>query len=260
MIFNLTTGQANALPVLEEAYPQDAAVSYKYGSSASALFEVVFAQHGRPAQYSYQWYLDGTAVAGENQSRLVLSGLNEEKTHEIVCDVTNKAGMVTSRTAKLTVTMERTYLYNQGDENQDLTGGWGTVVVSKSDWSSTGVTATKYAAKMEAVCSGATGDTNNRAVFQTANKIDVTDYSVLSAEVSLSGYYSHAMLALTSTKYTSSNSVTPVSSGNTATKGNSTITKDVSALTGSYYVVVSLYRGPNMAGGGSMQCTQVMLK
>lgn len=94
-------GARKILPVLNGAYPADASVTYNYGGSASATFKVVIETEGKPAEYTYQWYVDGAAVSGATGTSYTLS-TSTEITKRVYCKVTNAAGTVTSRTATLT--------------------------------------------------------------------------------------------------------------------------------------------------------------
>ena len=94
-------GQAYKLPVLNESYPQDAMVVASAG--ASAAFSLVIAEPGNPAEYTYKWYKGGNLVSGATGPALNLTGLTAATTTNIYCEVTNKAGTVTSRVATLTV-------------------------------------------------------------------------------------------------------------------------------------------------------------
>lgn len=106
MIFNISTGPARSLPVLDSAYPQN--VSTEIGGSAA--FEVRISQDGKPAEYTYQWYYDGNAVPGATGRTYTRTA--EKGTHSVRCSVTSKAGTVFSRTA--TVTADTLYLYKNG--------------------------------------------------------------------------------------------------------------------------------------------------
>jgi hypothetical protein len=101
MIFNVISARLYALPVLDSNFPGDVAAEYDYGSSTSATFNVEIEKNGNPAQYSYQWYLDGEPV-GDNSASYTAE-FDTEGSHEVYCKVSNKAGAVTSRTAAVSV-------------------------------------------------------------------------------------------------------------------------------------------------------------
>lgn len=94
-------GQAYKLPVLNPAYPQD--VTIVASANGSATFGVAISEPGNPAEYTYKWYRGGSVIAGATGSSVTISGLTAAQTDTVYCEVTNKAGTVTSRVAALTV-------------------------------------------------------------------------------------------------------------------------------------------------------------
>lgn len=94
-------GQAYKLPVLSESYPQD--VTVVASANGSAVFSVQITEPGSPAEYTYKWYKGGNLVSGTTGATLNLTGLTAATTTTVYCEVTNKAGTVTSRVATLTV-------------------------------------------------------------------------------------------------------------------------------------------------------------
>lgn len=88
-------------PVLNTSYPAN--VSVLESASASATFNVAIATAGNPASYTYQWYVNNTAVSGATASTYTRTGLTAAGTYTVYCKVTNAAGTVQSRTATLTV-------------------------------------------------------------------------------------------------------------------------------------------------------------
>lgn len=105
MIFNISNAPARVLPVLNSSYPQD--VSLMESASGSATFQVQIATDGKPAKYTYQWYVNGSAVSGANGTSFTKTGLTSAASYTVYCTVTNKAGTVTSRVATLTVTSSK---------------------------------------------------------------------------------------------------------------------------------------------------------
>ena len=101
-------GEAYELPVLDENYPQDVSLTVIKGNTVSATFNAIFATHGKPAEYTYQWYVDGAAVEGANSAVFVMADLGETVNHSVYCEITNKAGTVTTRVATLKVTQHYT--------------------------------------------------------------------------------------------------------------------------------------------------------
>lgn len=115
MIFNIGSGPVKKLPVLDASYPLDKNVNV--GETVS--FEVKIAEDGKPPEYTYQWYYDGSAVGGATGA--VYSREADWGTHEVYCMVTNKAGAITSR--KATLAADTLYLFNGGVLNEAVTGG-----------------------------------------------------------------------------------------------------------------------------------------
>ena len=101
-------GKPRTVPVLNGSYPADV-TGKEVGSSAT--FEVKVATDGYPAEYTYQWYVNGSAVSGATGASYTRSKL-AMGTYTVYCMVTNKAGTTVSRTAKLTVTKQ--YLFRNG--------------------------------------------------------------------------------------------------------------------------------------------------
>lgn len=96
-------GESYKLPVLDDSYPQDLSLTVIEGNNTSANFNVNITTPGTPATYTYQWYVDGVKVSGANSSSYIITGLSSSATHTVYCEVTNKAGTVSSRIATLTV-------------------------------------------------------------------------------------------------------------------------------------------------------------
>ena len=94
-------GEANKLPVLNPSLPAN--VSVVEAAGAYADFSVEIDEPGVPAEYTYTWYLDGSKISGETGANVRILGLTSEAVHSVYCTVANRAGLVRSRTAVLTV-------------------------------------------------------------------------------------------------------------------------------------------------------------
>lgn len=108
-------GEAYSLPVLNASYPQDATIIAS--SSGTVGFSVIISEHGRPVEYTYQWYRNGSMISGATNSTYTYKATTAG-TFTFHCEVTNKAGVVTSRIATLTVSdaIPLTYSYNGTSE------------------------------------------------------------------------------------------------------------------------------------------------
>lgn len=94
-------GESYELPVLSASLPAD--VSLVEAAGASASFSIQIQTPGRPAEYAFQWYLDGAAIPGATGLSCTVGGLSSAGSHTVHCRVTSKAGSVSSRAAALTV-------------------------------------------------------------------------------------------------------------------------------------------------------------
>lgn len=95
-------GEVYKLPTLNPSYPAD--ITKVAAINSTATFSISITEDGKPAQYSYQWYVNGTAVAGAiNPSYTMNTTATETGSHIIYCKVTNKAGVISSRAATLVV-------------------------------------------------------------------------------------------------------------------------------------------------------------
>lgn len=105
-------GETYKVPVLSASYPQDVSTTVIKGNTTSATFNAVISEPGNPAEYTYQWYVNGNAVSGATGSSYTKSDLSTTATYTVYCEVTNKAGTVQSRTATLSVTQYYTPTLN----------------------------------------------------------------------------------------------------------------------------------------------------
>lgn len=219
---------AYKLPILNEGFPVDTSVSYDYGGNTSATFRVEVAIEGRPKAYSYQWYVDDVAVSGANSATFTKTDCDTEGSYSVYCKITNKAGVVTSRKATLTVTIAPITLYSSGNEYADITGGW----VGTSSGGKGSYTKNSTSLQMSATAGQTLG-----ARFYTGNKIDLTYFDTLKATYSAANQYGQLHLAVDeiTTEGTGGGFKALVSSSD----GQSgTLSLDVSKLSGLYYVIV----------------------
>lgn len=99
------SGESYELPVLNSSYPQNVTVTQ--AATVIATFSVIISTPGKPAEYTYQWYINGSPISGATGATYTYNAYQAVGNYSIYCTVTNKAGTVTSRTATFTV---RSYL------------------------------------------------------------------------------------------------------------------------------------------------------
>lgn len=99
MIFNMNCGGGKKVPTLNSSYPQDLAVV----AGDTATFMVLFDEEGKPADYVYTWYVNGSVVPGAKSQNYVRDTTSDTGTYTVSCVVANAAGTVTSRAACVTV-------------------------------------------------------------------------------------------------------------------------------------------------------------
>lgn len=110
-ISSIDTYTAN-LPTLDGAYPKDVELTVIKGNSTNTLLSTAILQHGNPATYTYQWYVNGSAVDGANNSTYLLDNLTSTGTYHVHCEITNDAGTVSTRIATVKVTQHYTPVLN----------------------------------------------------------------------------------------------------------------------------------------------------
>ena len=224
-IFNFGMGNPYSTPVLSSSYPANVTQAE---TNASTTFKVVIATAGNPASYTYQWYWNGSKVSGATSSTYTRSAI-PAGTYTVYCKVTNKAGTVTSRTA--TVTVNRQYFYNAGNQMSSVTGGW----TRNDDEGSGKLTFNSDHMYHEGTVSS-----------RTVNMIDLSAYKTLyikssSNEITSGGNWfgvSHKDWSLMDdpssfTAYTNLGS----------SSGDVTVSLDVSSLTSSYYLIAATTGG-----------------
>lgn len=124
MIFNMNSGIGKKVPILDESYPEN--VTNNIGDVAT--FEVKIKEEGKPAAYTYQWYVNDNAVAGGNEPKFTYSPTIG--TYTVYCIVTNEAGSVKSRVVTLTVNRVNVVI----DGNLQNGGSWGSYVESENSY------------------------------------------------------------------------------------------------------------------------------
>lgn len=118
-------GESYTLPVLSASYPKDVSTAMSSGGTVS--FSISITEHGKPAEYTYQWYKNGQAVSGANGIQYIASSTSAG-TFTVYCEVTNKAGTVTSRVATATI-------YNAIPTSDCWSGGTAQLVKENAyDW------------------------------------------------------------------------------------------------------------------------------
>lgn len=110
------------LPVLNENYPQD--VTIMESADGNATFEIKILEHGKPAEYTYQWYVNGVAVDGATNIIYTKTGLTSAAAYTVYCEVTNKAGTVTSRVATLNVASSKPVYSYGGTASLEADGSY----------------------------------------------------------------------------------------------------------------------------------------
>lgn len=103
-------GDGKKLPVLNESYPENITVT----AGDNATFMVLFDEEGKPADYTYTWYVNGSVVEDAKYQNYIRDTSDDKGVLTVYCEVTNKAGTVTSRTASLILLHNLTVNTNPG--------------------------------------------------------------------------------------------------------------------------------------------------
>ncbi|MBN7773140.1 hypothetical protein [Clostridium aminobutyricum] len=141
-----------------------------------------------------------------------------------------------------------TFLYNQGDSQTALTGGWEKEYYRTNSGAGTLSLDASY---MTVVCN-AISSNGQIVVIGTLNKIDVTRYRSMAVTFDVvtqsGGVGTDYFFAIVNSKLTAGTTIpiaTPVASGvlptNTVTRTDAEIAVDISSISGSYYVVLESY-------------------
>lgn len=104
------SGDGRKLPVLNESYPENITVT----AGGYATFTVLLEEEGKPADYTYTWYVNGSVVEGAKSQNYIRDTSEDKGVLTVYCEVTNKAGTVTSRVASLTIQHNLTVCSNAG--------------------------------------------------------------------------------------------------------------------------------------------------
>lgn len=101
MLFDMSaSSNSRKIMQLNPEYPKDVTMK---STDGAAVFKTEIAKHGRPDEYTYQWYVNGAAVAEANHKEYERNISGDKGQYTVWCEVTNKAGTVRTRTATLTV-------------------------------------------------------------------------------------------------------------------------------------------------------------
>ena len=101
MLFDMSaSSNSRKIMQLNPEYPKDVTMK---STDGTAVFKAEIAKNGRPDEYTYQWYVNGAAVAEANHKEYERNISGDKGQYTVWCEVTNKAGTVRTRTATLTV-------------------------------------------------------------------------------------------------------------------------------------------------------------
>ena len=104
MLFDMTANNnARKFMILDPEFPQDVTVTAIRGQTASVTFEARILEHGKPAEYTYQWYVNGTPIEGATSAIYTRDVSESSNSEKVYCAVSNKKGTLNTRVANLTV-------------------------------------------------------------------------------------------------------------------------------------------------------------
>ena len=104
MVFDMTAStNSRKLMLLNPEFPKDITTIVTRGQTASVTFEAKILEHGRPADYTYQWYVNETPVQGATDAVYIRDVSESSDSEKVYCAVSNKKGTLNTRVANLTV-------------------------------------------------------------------------------------------------------------------------------------------------------------
>ena len=183
---------------------------------------------GYPASYTYQWYVNGSAVSGATGASYTRNNTSVGS-YTVYCKITNGAGSVQSRTATVTTTVM--YLYNNGNQCTSVTGGW-------SSSTGGGITISFDSSKINIDVTGSSGRDGG---ICTKSAVNLSNYSKLKAKVTnytaSSNYSGHALYLGINSSSQVGKSV-PSFSKSAKISANGTISLDISSVSGNQYIAI----------------------
>ena len=216
-------------PTLDPNYPQNVTIAIHNSTTC----KVAFAEEGNPAECTYQWYKDGTAISGATESSYSFTP-TALGTINLYCTVTNSIGTVTSRTATVAVTP--VYLFNSGDQCTDITGGWKADNTSKTGEDQGAPTLT--ITDVMNIYRAASSSKKRGSVYPNKNYIDFTKYKALRAVITTQAAQGECMMNIT-TKSGSGYESGVIANLNLASKAAGTWSIDLSSVNKSAYFYIS---------------------
>lgn len=156
------------------------------------------------------------------------------------------------------------YLFNNGDQNTSVTGGW-------SKDAENGFTISPYVGNtrgsqditetMNITWTSASSSYNAAAFYATTNQIDLTNISYIVATLTATGYLSQSKLGVMTGKEPFANGGDWGGCTAIASVVDGTTILDVSALTGSYHIVIGgQSNGTGSGKTGTLNIREIVIK